>query len=89
VTKARSVWTITESGRSALKDFEPYQFLTQIDLLYQEWKSSQIDTNTALDKALMVSNDVDKQRLSIHRAGCASDEQMIELDVALRLHLAL
>jgi mRNA-degrading endonuclease toxin of MazEF toxin-antitoxin module len=32
---------------------------------------------------------IDKQRLSIHRAGCASDEQMIELDVALRLHLAL
>jgi mRNA interferase MazF len=32
---------------------------------------------------------LDKQRLSTRRAGFASDEQLIELDGALKLHLAL
>ncbi len=32
---------------------------------------------------------LDKQRLNSRRSGYASDEQLIALDVALRLHLAL
>jgi restriction system protein len=42
VTKARSIWTITDAGRNALRNFEPLKFLNEIDRLYQEWKSNQI-----------------------------------------------
>jgi restriction system protein len=50
VTKARSIWTITDVGRAALENFEPVKFLMEVDRLYQEWKSSQIASPSAEGK---------------------------------------